>query len=122
MSISNLVDLPDLVIPIGTDFSNVLNGRLLYEDAFMVSLISPATLDVGFTYGILVSADMNALVYNPATFFPLELSLGVDATVPSAGRGATYLELPGWAAFCILASGNVGGTRTWKAVKSWGAR
>lgn len=121
--ISNLVALPDLVIPSGSNVSNVLNGKLTYADAIIISIYSPATLDA-HTFQIKVSYDDTAVVYAAGTFRVLEIGdPAADATPPTAGRARSYFELPGYAAFCIFdASGNVAADRTFKAFKLWGGR
>lgn len=107
---------PDLVIPIGTDVSNILTWRHI-EDAYLLMLYGPAAVDVGHTYIIQVTYDPEPKVSSTWYTFQTGNPLA-DAALPLVGKAAPFPEPMACMGFRIKDStGVVGANRTWRVTK-----
>lgn len=111
--ISNYIRLPDIVIPAGQTYSQIINSANIYSDAAALYIQSPATLPE--TVKIYVHASPAVNSTSDANWVPLESYLSgalADVTVPSAGKGRVYSELVACGSFMLVASTAVAATRT----------
>lgn len=109
--------LPDLVIPNGTQVSNILQADRQYSDADGITLHAPTALDAT-TFTIQVSNDRNATV--SSTWRTLQIGdPAADASPPLAGRSRYYQDLSYFAAFRLASSAPVAADRTWNAEKNY---
>lgn len=119
MSLFN-IRLPDLVIPLGTAVSNVLNSNKCYDDAESIVLYAVNVTDGALTYTIEVNPDPNATNASPnwATLQVGDEQAVGSAVPPLATFARLFYELAAVMAFRIKASGNVTADRTWSADKA----
>lgn len=112
MSVSNIIKLPDLVIPNGAAVSNTYDNNV-HGDAAIIALISPASLPETVKWFGSIDGTTYVAIQTGATL--------TDITVPAASKGTTYgVEL---LAFPYLqlhsTSGNVAGARTFQMAKHY---
>ena len=89
MTVSFISALPNAVIPIGADESNVFDANYMHGDAALIGLALTADNGHG-PYFILVSAD-------GVTYSALADSTGAaGAITPSLGYAMTYVDLCAW--------------------------
>lgn len=100
--------LPSLTILDGETDSNVLRAATQYQDAHMLGLVAPATLDVG-QFDIYVTNDPDAV--SPVW------GLFLEETTPPQGDAATLIGVLAFAAFKIVASVAVDADRTFQVTK-----
>lgn len=111
--------LPDLVIPNGSNVSNVLPGVYCFHDAKSLELYGT---DGAYaeTYTLEVNQDQNA--NNGTAGWVTANDAGADLTPPAAGKSKSFGEAVVGAGSLRLKSGVVvAATRTWKANKKWTA-
>lgn len=108
--------LPDIVIPSGQQYSQILVSSYIYSDAIAIGLIGS---DASYpeTYVIQVNRDDNAKSTS-TDWVTLQIN-GTDVAPPVAGKAIVLQEICMFGAFRIAASGNVAATRTWRASKQW---
>lgn len=117
---SHAARMPDIVIPAGQQFSNIIPANLVYADAIAILIQSPAVLDAT-TFIIYVSANLDA--DDPSDFVPLQDGNPLaDVGAPAAGKAQTYFNLPPAGAFMIVAGANVAADRTFVACKQFSDR
>lgn len=110
--------LPDLVIPNGTNVSNVLPGVYTYHDAKEIVLYGSDAGGYPETYTLEINQDQNAT--NATSGWVTANDLGADLTPPAAGKSKAFGEAVVAAGSLRLKAGvAVAGNRTWKANKKW---
>lgn len=117
-----LAPVADLVIPIGTALSNIVQSAVHTEDAEKIIIFSPAVLDVGYYYKIEVCADAHAVV--GSTWAILTDQDGFDVICANIGRARSLdnFVLPSWRLRAYDVNDNVvnvAADRTFKVHKSW---
>lgn len=109
--------IPDLVIPNGTNVSNILNS-LAFNDADGIMLYGLLTTDGVITYSLEVNPDARA-VAGSAGWATLQIGDPAgDAVPPLQGKARFYSELAAAMAFRIKSSAPVTADRTWNANKN----
>lgn len=117
MGCGTTVFVGNLTIPSGEDESNTLFAAQWFDDAAVLVLQGPASLDaLTFTFE---TPDTND-VYNTNPIVYTTFQDGdpfADLAPPPAGKSRAYYSLPATPGFRIKASGNVAADRTWKVWK-----
>lgn len=116
--ISNYASLPDLIIPNGTDVSQVFNSVHVYSDAIGIMIYSPSTLPE--TVYIEVNQDQEATASSSgwAAFETFDTSgSAINLFVPGAGKAQVYQEIIFSGSFRLKSTTNVAGDRTFKCNK-----
>ncbi len=117
MSQLSVVSCPDLVIPSGTNVSNIMVCNKVYDDAVALQMYSDAALEAN-TYIIQVSNDHAVVAGGTWYTYQEGGTTPVDRGCPAAGKSGTYYDLTGVQAFRIKNNtGNVAADRTIKLDK-----
>ena len=118
--ISSFAPLPDLVIPSGTNVSEIFNGVYVFHDANGIMLYSPTGLVESVYFEVnpnqlATSSSPNWCAYE--TFDPTGTS--INMFVPGAGKAQVYQEPVLAGSFRLKSSTNVGADRIFKCNKLW---
>jgi hypothetical protein len=112
-SSSRVTKLPDLVIPNGDTFSNILNAWNMYGDAAGIFLYALATNAVG-PFVIQVCNDTSATA--ASTWFSWATPDG-DIVAPAAGKAGFFDGLVSAGSIRIAAASAVTGNQTFRVTK-----
>ena len=111
--------LADLVIPNGTNVSNIWKAREVYEDANEVLLLAVNVTDGAITYTVEVTDDFEPTA---GGFWSTLQEAGADFAPPLAGKSKALPRVAlGSTGIRIKSSANVTADRTWGASKQYGA-
>lgn len=114
--------LKDLVIPNGTNVSNIWLAKEVYEDALSVLLTGESVTDAGITYTVEVTDDANPVAGSTWSTYQILNGAALANFVPTPTNGSGF-NLPQGAlastGIRIKASGNVTADRTFGASKQY---
>lgn len=118
--ISSYAPLPDLVIPSGSNVSEVFNGVYVFHDANGVMLYSPTGLTESIYFEVhqdqlAKTGDAGWCAYE--TFDSTGTS--INMFVPGAGKAQVYQEPVLAGSFRLKSATNVGADRVFKCNKLW---
>lgn len=117
--LSNIVPLPDIVIPSGTAVSGMVSGVMQYEDSFGIMLYSPATLPES----VYIECTPDIVATASSTWYPYETfdvsGNSINLFVPGAGKCQVYQEPVFAGSFRLHSTTNVAADRTFKITKNY---
>jgi hypothetical protein len=116
---TSYASLPDIVIPIGTNVSQVFNGVWAYHDAVRITIYGTGAYGAE-TYTIEGNQKQDATNADSGWVTLKSDDNTTNMALPPAGEMKSYeTELIGTGSFRVKASGNVAAERRWKANKLW---
>lgn len=117
MAVTAVAKLKDLVVPNGTNVSNILKAREIYEDAITVGLTGENVTDGALTYTVEVTDDLEPAA--GGVWSTLQ-EAGADYAPPLQGKAKRLpLEALAYTGIRIKSSGNVTADRTFGASKQY---
>lgn len=116
---SSYASLPDIVIAVGTQYSQVFNGVWAYHDALQLLIYGTGAYGAE-TYTVEINQKQDALTGDAGWVTAKALDNATNVALPPAGESRHYgLELIGAGSFRVKASANVAAERRWKINKVW---
>lgn len=107
---------PDLVIPSGSNVSNILPWSSVFGDAESITIAGPSALDAAYIFVFQVSMKNEPATTD--TFYIMNNGL-VNVTAPPINVAIHYPAFACGGFRIYTASGNVASDRTWKVIKSY---
>ncbi len=117
VGVAGSVRIQDLMIPSGTNISNIWKSREVYDDAEDVELLADSVTDGVITYTVEITSDNDP---SAAGFWSTLQDAAADVSPPLAGK-TKALPKAALAAtgIRIKSSANVTANRNWRAVKHY---
>jgi hypothetical protein len=115
----NAAKLPDLIIPSGTNVSNIWKAREIYEDAEDIELLADSVVDGVITYTLEITNDFEP---SAGGFWATLQDAAADVAPPLTGKSkALPREALSATGIRVKSSANVTANRNWRASKRYGA-